>query len=91
MIIYREVNILKVYIHKQVQKYMKNLDAPTRKKVENAIEGLREGKGDIIKLKGKNMFRLKIPPYRVGFTLDYANNIIEIILIRPRGDFYKHI
>jgi len=78
-------------MHKQVQKYMKNLDAPTRKKVDNAIEGLKEGKGDIIKLKGKNMFRLKIPPFRIGFTLNYADDVIEILLIRPRGDFYKHL
>ena len=76
---------------KQVKKYIKSLDASNREKLERAIDGLKTGKGDIIKLKGKNMYRLKIPPYRIGFSLDYENDIIEVVLIRPRGDFYKHI
>ena len=76
---------------KQVKKYLKSLDSSTREKLNRAINGLKEGKGDIIKLKGKNMYRLKIPPFRVGFSLDYESNTIDIVLIRPRGDFYKHI
>jgi len=75
----------------QAKKYLKSLDAPAREKLERAIEGLKEGKGDIIKLKGKNLYRLKTPPFRVGFTLNYESGTIEIVLIRPRGDFYKHI
>ena len=76
---------------KQAKKYLKSLDASNREKLENAIEGLKEGKGDIIKLKGKNIYRLKTPPFRIGFSLDYENDTIDIVLIRPRGDFYKHI
>ena len=76
---------------KQAKKYIKNLDASNRGKIERAIEGLKEGKGDVIKLKGKNMYRLKIPPFRIGFTLDYEKDTIDIVLIRPRGDFYKHV
>ena len=75
----------------QAKKYLKSLDKPTREKLERAIEGLKEGKGDIIKLKGKNLYRLKTPPFRIGFTLNHEENTIEIVLIRPRGDFYKHI
>ena len=75
----------------QAKKYLKSLDAPAREKLERAIEGVKEGKGDIIKLKGKNLYRLKTPPFRVGFTLNYESGTIEIVLIRPRGDFYKHI
>jgi len=37
------------------------------------------------------MYRLKIPPFRIGFSLDYESDTIDIVLIRPRGDFYKHI
>ena len=76
---------------KQVKKYLKSLDLSTREKLNKAINGLKEGEGDIIKLKGKNMYRLKIPPFRVGFSLDYESNTIDVVLIRPRGDFYKHI
>jgi len=76
---------------KQVKKYLKSLDSSTREKLNRAIDGLKDGKGDIIKLKGKNMYRLKVPSFRVGFSLDYESNTIDIVLIRPRGDFYKHI
>ena len=76
---------------KQVKKYLKSLDSSTREKLNRAIDRLKEGKGDVIKLKGKNMYRLKVPPFRIGFSLDYGNNTIDIVLIRPRGDFYKHI
>ena len=77
--------------NKQVKKYLKSVDSSTCEKLNRAIDGLKEGKGDIIKLKGKNIYRLKIPPFRIGFSLDYENNTIDVILIRPRGDFYKHI
>ena len=76
---------------KQAQKYLKGLQKSLRESVESAIEGLKEAKGDILKIKGKDMYRLKIPPLRVGFKLDHENQIIEVVLIRPRGDFYKHI
>ena len=85
--------MIKLYIEKskQVKKYLKRLDSSNREKLNSAIDGLKEGKGDIIKLKGKNMYRLKVPPFRIGFTLDYESNTIDIVLIKPRGDFYKHI
>jgi len=85
--------VIKLYIEKskQVKKYLKRLDSSNREKLNSAIDGLKEGKGDIIKLKGKNMYRLKVPPFRIGFTLDYESNTIDIVLIKPRGDFYKHI
>ena len=76
---------------KQVKKYLKSLDSSTREKLNRAIDGLKEGNGDIIKLKGRNMYRLKIPPFRIGFSLNYESNTIDVVLIRPRGDFYKHI
>lgn len=75
----------------QAKKYLKNLDKPAREKLELAIERLKKGEGDIIKLKGCNLYRLKTPPFRIGFTLDYETDVIKVILIRPRGDFYKHI
>ena len=82
---------MKIYMHKQVTKYLRSLNEATCSRLQGAIEGLKQGSGDIIKLKGKNMYRLKIPPFRIGFTLDHENDVIEIVLIRPRGDFYKHI
>lgn len=80
-----------IVFEKQPTKYLKSLDKPTRDKIMKAIEKLKEGKGDILKIKTTNLYRLKIPQYRIGFKpSDDGENII-ITLIRPRGDFYKHI
>ena len=49
------VGLMKLHIEKskQVEKYLKRLDSSAREKLDNAIDGLKEGKGDIVKLKGK--------------------------------------
>ena len=63
---------------KQPQKYLASVDEDTRRKLYRAIDGLKELKGDIVKLAGKkNLYRLKIEHYRVIFA--YSGG--EIILV----------
>jgi mRNA-degrading endonuclease RelE of RelBE toxin-antitoxin system len=76
---------------KQPKKYFKKVDANTRAKLEKAIDGLKELEGDIQKIKGTDLYRLKIEHYRIGFSIDINNNIILIEAIHPHGEFYKHI
>jgi mRNA interferase RelE/StbE len=44
---------------------------------------------DIDVLKGREGFRLRVGKYRVLFTRQDQQLIIEIIKVRPRGDGYK--
>jgi len=44
---------------------------------------------DIDTLKGKEGFRMRIGQYRIIFTRDDYNFVIEVVRIRPRGDIYK--
>jgi len=74
---------------KQPLKYLEKTDSNTRTKIENAISGLPELEGDIVKIKGTDLYRLKIEHYRIGFS--YANEVITIEAIFPRGEFYKRI
>ena len=44
---------------------------------------------DIDTLKGREGFRLKAGQYRIIYTRQDDQHIIEVVKIRPRGDIYK--
>jgi len=57
------------------------VDERTRKKLFKALDGLRELKGDIVKLKGhSNCYRLKIHHYRILFSID-DDGAVQIIVV----------
>ena len=74
---------------KQPKKYLRKSDKSTRRKLLKAIYDLLELKGDIVKLKGFDAYRLKIPPYRIIFDVDRDKKTIIIKEINTRGDIYK--
>ena len=80
---------MEILYKKQPQKYLDKADANTRAKLEKSINGLLELQGDIVKIKGSDLYRLKIEHYRIGFSYDGEAITIEAIL--PRGEFYKRI
>lgn len=68
---------MELELKKQPKKYLASVDAPTRKKLEKALEGLKELKGDIIHLSGtRDKYRLKIEHYRVIFAYNGGKIII---------------
>ena len=44
---------------------------------------------DIDALQGKKGYRLRVGQYRVLYTRENKQLIIEVVKIRPRGDVYK--
>ena len=76
-----------VTLKKQPQKYLSKVDGNTYKKLRKALHGLEEWKGDIVKLKGSNYYRLKIPQYRFIFIYDNGINIISIEEINIRTNW----
>ena len=56
-----------------------------QEKIIIAIE--RIPKGDIVKLRNRNGYRLRVGEYRVLY--DIFGNIVDIIDIGNRGDIYK--
>ena len=78
---------MKIEMKKQPEKYLKKTDTVTYKKLINAIEGLKNLEGDIIKLKGSEKYRLKIYHYRIIFIVDNEDTI-TIEEIGSRGDIY---
>lgn len=78
-------NELNIFLRKQPIKYLSSVDEPTRKKLYKALDKLTRLEGDIVKLKGKdNLFRLKIPHYRILFSIDHDGNIVVVETINTR-------
>lgn len=76
---------LELKLKKQPQKYLASVDEPTRKKLLKALEQLRELKGDIVPIAGKkNMYRYKIPHYRILFERIKGELLITVITINTR-------
>ena len=77
---------------KSARKYLDTQSLSARLRIMNAVDKLPEG--DVIKLQGREGYRLTVGGYRVlfrytGETDDEGNEIIDITYIGPRGDVYK--
>lgn len=70
---------------KQALKFLAKQDAPTRRRIQDAITDLPAG--DVKKLQGASGYRLRVGDFRVLFDRD--GNIIFIIKIGNRGQIYK--
>lgn len=68
---------MELRLEKQPKKYLSSLDEPTRAKLERALRGICDLKGDIVKLSGtKDLFRYKIEHYRIIFRYSGGEIII---------------
>ena len=77
-----------VRLKKQAQKYLSEVDKATYKKLRKALDGLQEWKGDIVKIKGSDYYRLKIPKYRIIFAFTGDINIISVEEINTRTNIH---
>lgn len=78
---------MKIQYSKQAVKFLAKQDAVTKRRIVAAINKLPIGYGDIIKLQGKNGYRLRVGDFRVIF--DKNGNILYIEKIDGRGQVYK--
>ena len=68
---------MEIVLRKQPQKYLSSVDVNTRKKLNRALDGLKELEGNIVKLSGKNnLYRLKIEHFRIIFEYNGGEIII---------------
>ena len=75
-----------VIYSRAAEKYLDKQQQTTQKRIIDAIDKLPEG--DVIKLQGRQGYRLTIGGFRVLF--DYTDgNTVDVLVIVPRGDVYK--
>ena len=70
---------------KQALKFLEKQSLQVRQRIDRAISLIP--KGDIIKLQGRDGYRLRVGSYRVIF--DRAGRVLMIMKIDNRGDVYK--
>jgi mRNA-degrading endonuclease RelE of RelBE toxin-antitoxin system len=77
-------------LKKEAEKYLAKCPKREYDKLKQALIGLENLEGDIVRLKGrKNEYRLKVPPYRILFEYIPGREYITVTKISPRGDAYK--
>jgi len=81
-----------VQYRKAAEKYLDSQTVKTQIRIMDAVDELPHG--DVIKLKGRDGYRLVVGGHRVLF--DYTGkftedgkSIIDVVTIGPRGDVYK--
>lgn len=68
---------MEIKLKKQPKKYLASVDAPTREKLERALEKIKELDGDIVCINPQeNLFRYKISHYRIIFSYSGGKIII---------------
>ena len=82
--------IYKIVFEKEAQKFLNKQDKSMRLRIYKAIYKLPDGT-DIKKLKGHNLYRLRVGDCRILYTIDEVIKLIDIENIDNRGDVYKRI
>ena len=80
--------IYKIIFEKAAQKFLDKQDRPKRIRLYRAIYRLPDGT-DTKKLKGHDLYRLRVGDCRVLYRIDNGVKIITIENIDNRGDVYK--
>lgn len=76
---------MELVLKKQPEKYLRCVDAATRKKLYKALDELSRLEGDIVPLSGKaNLYRYKIQHYRIIFEWVKGEIVITVIEINTR-------
>jgi len=80
---------MKVVVGKKVTKYLESLDAVMKHRINKALKDLANNppSGDIVKLQGKDGYRLRVGDYRILF--DIIETEVIAYKIATRGQVYK--
>lgn len=80
----------KIIFEKQAQKFLEKQDKSNRLRLYKAIYKLPNGT-NIKKLKGHNLYRLRVGDYRIIYTVEDTIRLIDIENIDNQGDVYKRL
>ena len=82
----------KVEFKKQAFKFIQNLDKKTQDKLEKIFNSLSENPFSMPykKIVGfDNMYRIRVGEYRILYTINNGELLIEVIKIANRENFYN--
>lgn len=79
-----------IFIDKKAEKFIRKQGKKEQERLLKAVYKLPAGT-DIKKLKGVEMFRLRVGDYRILYTVNEEKKVIMIENIDNRGDVYKRV
>lgn len=84
---------MRVVFTRSAEKALDRLLVNRRRQIVSRIAAVaaepRSRRHDVEPLGGSELLRLRVGDYRVLFTVDDAEDVIRVELIRTRGDVYK--
>lgn len=78
----------RIKFERAAQKFLDKQDKRQRLRLYKAVYKLPDGT-DIKKLRGHNLYRLRVGNYRILYMIDDEIHLINIENIDNRGDVYK--
>lgn len=82
-----------VELSRKAQRYYERVDADTAARLDKAFEEIEldPWSGDTQAVKGEpGTWRRREGGLRITYRVDRQARIVTVLLIRPRGDVYKH-
>jgi mRNA interferase RelE/StbE len=80
----------KIELEKAAQKFLDKQNKESRMRLYKAIYKLPDG-ADIKKLRGCNLYRLRVGNFRILYRVDDKIKVITVDNIDNRGDVYKRL
>jgi mRNA interferase RelE/StbE len=80
-----------IFIKPSAKKELLSLEKEVIRRIDRIILKLKDNPRfpGVIKLKGWNLYRIRVGDYRIVYTIDDENRIVEIIAIGHRRDVYN--
>ena len=80
-----------IFIKPSAKKELLSLEKEVIRRIDRIILKLKDNPRfpGVIKLKGWNLYRIRVGDYRIIYTIDDENRIVEIIAIGHRRDIYN--
>ncbi len=74
-----------------MEKELRSLNQEAQKRVVATLEGLAENplKQGVVKLKGEEVYRVRVGSYRIIYEIDTEARVISILRVAHRKDAYK--
>jgi mRNA interferase RelE/StbE len=84
--------VYRIQIEAEADKALRRMPRDTARRIRSKLLALAEDpfarNPNVKKLSGRDAWRLRIGDWRALYTVDPSNQIISIMVIRPRGSAY---
>ncbi|MEJ0001289.1 MAG: type II toxin-antitoxin system RelE/ParE family toxin [Verrucomicrobiota bacterium] len=83
----------RVVLSRSATKELENLPHVVADRVVARLEALESSPrpAGALKLKGANLWRLRVGDYRVVYALDDAAKVVDVVIIQHRKDVYRDL